>query len=381
MTKIPCLLLGDGPAEPTGLGRIARDLAGQLLTSDLPLDLVQVGGSLPPVWTAWRHVPLDRSEDWGVRNVEAIYRSIWQDQPGILFAVWDPARLYAYTQIDLPVQKWGYCAVDGANVHDRISGPAREVLEQFDRILAYNRYGAEVIGRTLGREVGHLPHGISSSTYSTSTEYDVWAHKTLGPHAIGKVVVGSVMANQARKDFGLLFQTIRLLKIEGVPIHLWLHTDQMVKDWAVQQLVEDCGLAKRVTVTGLDQPLSDQQLAGLYRACAVTILPSLGEGFGYPIVESLAAGRPCVHTEWAGGELYVPRSEWKVPVRESRLDSVYAIKRPVMRAEDWRNATLRALQWATDEGAVGAAYCRGAVAHLDWAQVWPRWADWVRSGL
>src|SRR5690348_14165569 len=57
MSKIPFLLLGDGPAEPTGLGRIARDLASQILTSDLPLDLVQVGGSQPPVWTQWRHVP------------------------------------------------------------------------------------------------------------------------------------------------------------------------------------------------------------------------------------------------------------------------------------------------------------------------------------
>lgn len=29
--KVPFLLLGDGPAEPTGLARIARDLAAQII--------------------------------------------------------------------------------------------------------------------------------------------------------------------------------------------------------------------------------------------------------------------------------------------------------------------------------------------------------------
>ncbi len=383
MNKIPFLLLGDGPAEPTGLARIARDLASQILSSDLPLDLVQVGGSLPPVWTQWRHVPLDRSEEWGVANVEAIYRSIWKDTPGILFAVWDPARLYPYCQSELPVQKWAYCAIDGANVQGKIGGPARDVLEQFDRILAYTRYGAAVIERTTGTPCQWLPHGISTRTYSTSTDqYAEWARTTLGPHALGKVIVGSVMTNQARKDFGLLVQTIRLLRDAGVKAYLWLHTDEMVKAWSVQQLVEDCGLAKLVTVTGVNgAAFSDQQLAALYRCCAVTLLPSLGEGWGYPIVESLASGVPCVHTQWAGGELYIPRTEWKVPVRESRLDSVYAIQRPVMRAEDWRNATLRALQWRETEGVVGEEYCKGSVAHLDWSALWGRWSSWFRQGL
>lgn len=381
VSKIPFLLLGDGPADPTGLGRIARDLASQITTSDLPLDLVQVGGSIPPVWTAWRHVPLDRADDWGARAVQAIYRSIWQDQPGILFAVWDPSRLYPYTQLDLPVQKWAYVAIDAANAWGGVGGPARDVLQQFDRVLAYGRYGAEVIKRSLeGRPQQWLPHGLSVGTYSTVPDPQIAAER-LGPHAIGKTIIGCVMANQPRKDFGLLFHMLRILRDRGLNVYLWLHTDILVKAWSVQQLVEDFGLAKLVTVTGIGEAVSDASMAAMYHACQVTVLPSLGEGFGYPIVESLAAGVPCVHSSCAGGETLVPRSEWKVPVREHRLESVYALLRPVMRAEDCANATMRALRWAEVEGEVGKAYLKGTVAHLDWSALWPRWHSWFRQGL
>jgi FkbM family methyltransferase len=40
--------------------------------------------------------------------------------------------------------------------------------------------------------------------------------------------------------------------------------------------------------------VSDEELEGLYSACAFTVFPSVEEGFGLPILESLAHGKPCV---------------------------------------------------------------------------------------
>jgi glycosyltransferase involved in cell wall biosynthesis len=43
--------------------------------------------------------------------------------------------------------------------------------------------------------------------------------------------------------------------------------------------------------------VSDAQLAELYRRCAVFCYPSLGEGFGLPVLEAMAAGAPVVTSD------------------------------------------------------------------------------------
>ena len=194
------------------------------------------------------------------------------------------------------------------------------------------------------------------------------------------IVIGCVATNQARKDLALYFETLALLQQRGRKVYGWLHTDTLVNAWSITQLVEDCELEKKVTVTIGNY--SDRQLARMYQRCDLTIAPGLGEGFGYPIVESLASGVPVIHGDFGGGSELVPKVEWRVPVRETRLESVYALRRPVFRAEDVANATERALNWRDEIGReAAAAYCRGAVAHLDWEALGDRWASWIRSGL
>jgi glycosyltransferase involved in cell wall biosynthesis len=43
-----------------------------------------------------------------------------------------------------------------------------------------------------------------------------------------------------------------------------------------------------------DGPATDDDLVAAYRACTFTVYPSLCEGFGLPVIESLAQGKPCI---------------------------------------------------------------------------------------
>lgn len=384
MYRTPLMIVGDGPQEPTGLGRIARDLAGHIHESALPVDLVQVGGSLPPVWRGgWPHYPLDRSEgDWGASYVDAIWQSHFGPAPGVLWLIWDPGRLFPYTKIQSPVVKWAYTAIDSTNINGTITGPARQALESFDRVIAYGRWASHVLHR-VRTSVPYLPHGISTGLYeSRDDQYHSWVLQQLGPHyrPEKQALIGCVATNQPRKDLALFCHTLSKLREQGVNVYGWLHTDTLVKAWAIPQLIEDFSLQRHLTVT-LDL-FSDDQLAAMYHECEVTIAPGLGEGFGYPLVESLAAGTPVVHGDFGGGVELIPKKAWRFPVRELRLDSVYALKRPVFRAEDVANAVQSVFEWRDSVGdTVVTAYCQGAVAHLDWAVLWPRWETWINRGL
>lgn len=385
---LPLLLIGDVPTRPTGLARIARDLAARIRQdASLDVELVQAGPSdgQGAAWTAWPcyGLPTDDGQ-WGASGLAEVWQTAFGDAEGVVLTVWDPARCFYLRQVGLPAQWWGYFPIDARTRRGPFGGPAGEVVRAYDRVLAYGRFGAEVLRGVVGHGVGYLPHGIEAEWGAAQAPeaYQV-VRAVLGRRVTEHtVLIGCVAANQPRKDLGVFCETLATLRDRGWPVHGWLHTDQPIGtregQWVVPQLQAEYGLERALTVT---TRLSDRQLASFYQSCTVTIAPGLGEGFGYPIVESLAAGTPVVHSTYGGGAELVPRAEWRVPVRADRVEGPYALVRPVYQAEDLANAVERAVRWRQQAPAVVGAYCRGAVAHLEWTQLWPRWASWVRQGV
>ena len=70
------------------------------------------------------------------------------------------------------------------------------------------------------------------------------------------------------------------------------HPDSFLPDDVLAE-VNRLGLSERVKFIGF---VADHDLPALYRAAAVFAFPSLYEGFGLPVLESLACGTPVITT-------------------------------------------------------------------------------------
>ena len=385
-SPIPFVVYSDGPRLPTGLARITRDLVSRLWLEHeaLGIDLLQVGydplpGPAVP-WPLHSAARIDTEGDWGAGLVDNAWLGYFGPQRGgVLFSVWDPGRAYALLGCKGPEQRWGYFPVDATNVNGTLGGPAAECLQRYDRVLAYGRWGSEVLRGLRSGPVPYLPHGVDLDTFTyVQTQESLARVEQVIQMREGEILIGCVATNQPRKDLGLYFATLAELRSRGLKVRGWLHTDTLVRAWSVQQLVSDFGLAKRVSVT---LTLNDEELAACYSVCGATIAPGLGEGFGYPLVESLACGTPAVHVDYAGGAELVPLNAWRVPAVAERLEGIYALRRPVMSPVDMANAVMRALEWKRNDERVCQAYCRGQVEYLDWKHLWPRFRSWFRKGL
>jgi len=96
-----------------------------------------------------------------------------------------------------------------------------------------------------------------------------------------------------RKNHLKLLEAAEKLWSEGVAFELIL-IGRTTADWGATVLAEVDRLVKRRRPLQWLRHVSDQTLHQAYRDCSFTVYPSLREGFGLPILESLWHGRPCV---------------------------------------------------------------------------------------
>jgi len=438
------LVVSDAPQLSSGLARISRDLCS--LIQSLGHQVASLGWDYDDTPMPWQCFPIRDHDNWGKDDLPKVWWKAHGNNPGVVLTVWDPARCFDLTMAagNMPVQLWGYFPLDSANVNGKVSGPALVALRRYQRVLAYGRYGAEVLKASLGRPIQWLPHGMDltrfdyphsaassgaaegsdrNSAQAVAASSSPLASAPRGSDRIGTYplchevssatafvrceecggdfsmprqqqqapvpasapafpLVGCVATNNARKDLGALFAAWKLLAERDSSLTFWLHTNTEIGPaWSVPQLAEDFGLEGRLLVTTPQSAGSDEILANLYAQCAVTIAPGLGEGFGYPIVESLACGTPVVHVDFAGGAELVPHEDWLCRYEATRTESVYALVRPVLDPAEIANRAWRAIEWKRKEPRVVQAWCRATVQHLGWEYLGRMWRAWVQQGV
>jgi glycosyltransferase involved in cell wall biosynthesis len=120
--------------------------------------------------------------------------------------------------------------------------------------------------------------------------------------------------------------------------------------------------------------ISDVQLNQLYNLFDVTALSSMGEGFGLPILESLAAGVPVIATDYSACQELVRGHGELAKVQTFLTMGTNLIEQAVVDVDDLASCIIRLYQDKDRMAGYREAGLRFA-ATLNWAKLIPSWVQ------
>jgi len=174
------------------------------------------------------------------------------------------------------------------------------MLPLCDTVLAISRATAEDVsayaherGIALSGPVVPIPMGSGFGSMLTAAgTAPVARTNRLPPPGSYALFVSTI---EARKNHLLMFRVWRRLleelPPERVPAMVFAGRVGWLVDDLMRQIANSNGLDGKLFV--VEHP-SDSELTALYQGCRFTVFPSLYEGWGLPVTESLAFGKPCL---------------------------------------------------------------------------------------
>lgn len=171
--------------------------------------------------------------------------------------------------------------------------------------IAMSKYGARQLANG-GLDPLYVPHGVDTSVFKPAD--DVAEARELFDIPQDAYVVLMNAANkgaQMRKGFWESIAAFAELARKRSDAVLYMHTEQFGQGMGVNldEICRSVGLAEG-QVRWINQyayltgSLPEEAMAKLYRASDVLLAPSKGEGFGIPVIEAQACGRPVIVSDF-----------------------------------------------------------------------------------
>ncbi|HNB50342.1 MAG TPA: glycosyltransferase [Anaerolineales bacterium] len=200
--------------------------------------------------------------------------------------------------------------------HETVPPPVLESLRKAQAVVAYSRHGQEAL-RKAGLDAHYIPHGVETEVFTPGDQGE--ARRAIG-FPEGAFLVGMVAANTgypSRKCIPEALYAFREFWLDHPDALLYLHmrTDESNQGVDVNAIIRALGLERAVILCDqfqLQLGYPTEYMVNLYRAFDVLLNPARGEGFGIPILESLACGTPVIATNTTAMIELVQECGWLV---------------------------------------------------------------------
>lgn len=171
---------------------------------------------------------------------------------------------------------------------------AGKTLRRASRILTISEFSRQRISRAFGIDPADIAvTPLAAQDHFAPKDREEAAGRVRARFGVDRPFVLNVGDLQPRKNqVGLVRAFADLLAAEPkLPHALVLAGKETWDSGRVREEIRRCGLTERVALTDF---VTEEELVSLYNAADLFVFPSFYEGFGLPVIEAMACGRPVI---------------------------------------------------------------------------------------
>ena len=333
------LLLTDSCTLKTGLARVGRELALRFHRDNFQVAYAGWGHNSMPHDYPFYIYPINKGSQ---REAEEVFATIGNWQADVVLAIGDIFNFRYLPRIAPNLEKRvkfiGYLTVDGEPLHyDWL-----DILRLFDKIVVQSEYGKkqiEVLDKRLEPEVAYL--GVDPKVF-----YPLKKVKD------GLFKIINVSQNTDRKNIPATLKAFAEFAQDKNDTLLALVCDP--KDpsgYGLREIIFDLGIEDKTRIADTRAGIKDEDLNRLYNQADISILSSIGEGFGFSLIEAMATNTVPVATDFTSPSELLADGRGILVEPDGFIYGAYNLKRALISHKGLVNALNKLYEeWQSRDG-------------------------------
>jgi len=264
---------------------------------------------------------------------------------------------------------------------DEVYPGAEDVMRVMDYRVSMSRHGQRLLKRDTGLDSFYIPHGVDTSVYRKLPQEVIDAAKKEN-NLEGKFVVGCVARNQTRKMLTRLLDAFKVFSEDKEDVVLFMHCDP--KDQQGNDLVEYKEKNKITNIIfgmkSLAQAPNETFVNLIYNIFDIHVIPTTGEGFGLPMIESMAVGIPNICTDYTTTRELLGNGRGLMAKWDDFVVGQLNTKRVLVNKDDLVRKMEMLYRSEKLRNKIATKAKKYVIEHYDWSKIMRMWVELLQYG-